>query len=76
MSAVFRVLDVPLRTDAAPDGIVSFELAGTIGRAGEILASWGTLSELGGLSIFQPARTDLAFSLGLDYLFSQYTRWP
>lgn len=69
MYLIFRILDVPLRTAAAPNGIVSFELAGTIERAAEMLASWGSLSELGGFSIFQPARTYLAFGLGLDYLF-------
>ena len=26
---IFRVLDAPLRSDAAPNGIISFELAGT-----------------------------------------------
>ena len=38
--AVFRVFDTPLRTSAAPNGIVSFELAGAIKPAAEILASW------------------------------------
>lgn len=56
--AVFRVLDTPLRTAAAPNGIVSYELAGNIKPAAEILGSWD-------------ARTQLfaAFGLGLDYLF-------
>jgi len=67
--AIFRFLDVPLRTKAAPNGIVSFELAGTRERASEMLASWGGLNELGGLMLFQPARSYLAFGLGLDYLF-------
>ena len=35
--AVFRVLDAPLRTSAAPNGIVSFELAGTPFQAQAII---------------------------------------
>ncbi|MDP3938069.1 MAG: hypothetical protein Q8R92_08020, partial [Deltaproteobacteria bacterium] len=38
--AVMSAFDLPLRTEAAPQGIVSFELAGSAARAGEILASW------------------------------------
>lgn len=56
--AIFRVLDAPLRTPAAPNGIVSFELAGNLQTATGIINSWD-------------ARTQLfaAFGLGLDYLF-------
>lgn len=56
--AVFRILDVPLRTPAAPNGIVSFELAGDIRPAADILASWDARAEL-----------FAAFGIGLDYLF-------
>jgi hypothetical protein len=56
--AVFRVLDAPLRTFAAPNGIVSYELAGNIKPAAEILGSWDS-----GAQLFA------AFGLGLDYLF-------
>jgi hypothetical protein len=56
--AVFRVLDAPLRTPAAPNGIVSFELAGTPEQAQAQLASWD-----------QTAALYAAFGLGLDYLF-------
>ncbi|MEW6030324.1 MAG: hypothetical protein ACOYZ8_08495 [Chloroflexota bacterium] len=56
--AVFRVLDAPLRTPAAPNGIVSFELAGDIKPAAEILGSWDAGAQL-----------SAAFGLGLDYLF-------
>ncbi|MCL4529010.1 MAG: hypothetical protein M1282_06325, partial [Chloroflexi bacterium] len=52
--AVFRVLDQPL----APNGIVSFELAGTLERVTTILSSWSTQAKL-----------YAAFGLGLDYLF-------
>jgi hypothetical protein len=67
--AALQVLDLPLRTQAAPGGMVSFELAGTPARAGRILASWGALNEQAGVSVFQPARTAAAFGLGLDFLF-------
>lgn len=55
---VFRVLDTPLMTPAAPNGIVSFEMAGGVERANHILASWSGEEKLGA-----------AFGLGLDYLF-------
>jgi hypothetical protein len=38
--AVFRVLDEPLRTAAAPNGIVSFEFAGLPDQAEVIVSSW------------------------------------
>ncbi len=38
--AVFRVLDAPLQTDSAPNGIVSFEMAGTPEKAFQIMVSW------------------------------------
>ena len=56
--AVFRVLDASLRTPAAPNGIVSYELAGTPAAAQSILDSWDAR-----------ARLFAAFGLGLDYLF-------
>jgi hypothetical protein len=56
--AIFRGLDVPLQTEAAPSGIVSFELAGTPAKAGQILASWDTHANL-----------FAAFGLGFDFLF-------
>lgn len=56
--AVFNLLDQPVRTPAAPGGIVSFELARTPEAASAMLASWG-----------ESARLSLAFGLGLDFLF-------
>jgi hypothetical protein len=56
--AVFRVLDQPLRTSAAPNGIVSFELAGTPQNAQQMVSSWSSEGEL-----------YAAFGLGIDYLF-------
>jgi len=51
-------IDVPLQTTAAPKGIISYELAGSITEAQRILASWNPT-----------ARLYAAFSLGLDYLY-------
>ena len=55
---VMNLLDVPLRTAAAPSGIVSFELAGQPDAAQRIVASWD-----------DEARIYAALSLGIDYLF-------
>jgi hypothetical protein len=55
---VFRFVDMPLRTSAAPSGIVSFELAGSVEQASAMLQSWDA-----------PARLDNAFGLGFDFLF-------
>jgi hypothetical protein len=54
----FRILDQPLRTSAALNGIVSFELAFTTDAAQSMLNSWD-----------ENARLFTAFGLGLDYLF-------
>ncbi len=55
---VFQVLNPPLTTSAAPQGIVSFELAGSPSKSAAVLASWD-----------ENARLFAAFGLGLDYLF-------
>lgn len=57
-AAVLQYLDAPLKTTAAPLGIVSFELAGTQKQVQAILVSWDSY-----------ARLHAAFSLGFDYLF-------
>lgn len=74
--AVFRVLDAPLRTPAAPNGIVSFELAGSPFQVQAILDSWQELAYLASSVEGEPvpglvrrAYTFAAFGLGLDYLF-------
>lgn len=51
-------LDRVLRTEAAPQGIVSFELARTAARSGAILDSWST-----------QAREAVMLLQGLDYLY-------
>lgn len=58
LSAVMQVVGGPLQTAAAPAGIVSFEFAGTLERAQQMLASWG-----------QEQQVRAGLSLGLDYLF-------
>lgn len=56
--AVFRVLDAPLQTEYAPNGIVSFELAGSPQNAAHIVLTWS-----------ESAVLNAAFGLGIDYLF-------
>jgi hypothetical protein len=56
--AVFGVIGAPLNTPAAPSGVVSYELAGSVSQAQAMLDSWD-----------QTARLYAAFGLGFDYLF-------
>ncbi len=56
--AIFQGLDTPMRTSAAPSGVVSFELAGSAPAAGAMVASWDPR-----------ARLNAAFGLGFDFLF-------
>jgi len=58
---VFRILNIPLVTPAAPGGIVTFELAGNVKEAADILISWDERADL-----------YAAFGLGLDYLFMPF----
>jgi hypothetical protein len=74
--AILRVLDQPLQTDAAPNGIVSFELAGDPLTARAITDSWKQLSVALSSVAGQPnpdvantAYVFAAFGLGIDYLF-------
>ena len=55
---VLQSVDGALQTAAAPQGVVSYELAGSADVAGQILASWDA-----------NARLHAAFSLGFDYLY-------
>lgn len=55
---VLQVVGRPLQTAAAPQGIVSYELAGDAASTQAILDSWDL-----------NARVHAGFSLGLDYLF-------
>lgn len=56
--SVFRVLDKPLQTDYAPNGIVSFELAGSAQNAAHMVLTWSG-----------EAMLSASFGLGIDYLF-------
>lgn len=56
--ASLQVLDAPLKTAAAPGGIISYEFARDLEGACRILSSWGP-----------EARVYAGLSLGLDYLF-------
>ncbi len=56
--ASLQVLDAPLKTAAAPAGIISFQFARDLEGAHRILASWGP-----------EARVYAGLNLGLDYLF-------
>jgi hypothetical protein len=58
LTVVLQAVDAPLKTPAAPQGIVSYELAGTTAAAQAILDSWDA-----------GARSHAGFSLGLDYLY-------
>jgi len=56
--AVMHLVGKPLITEAAPWGMISFELAGSAANAEMILASWN-----------QEATVSAAFNLGFDFLF-------
>ena len=58
LTVVLQAVDVPLKTPAAPQGIVSYEFAGSIAAAQSILDSWDA-----------GAKVHAGFSLGLDYLY-------
>ena len=53
-----QIIGGPLVTDAAPQGIVSYEFAGDFVTARSILDSWGTMGQV-----------YAGLSLGLDFLF-------
>jgi len=55
---ILNIIDQPLRNIHAPDGIVSFELAGNYIQTQKIINSWNQLTKL-----------FAALSLGIDYLF-------
>jgi hypothetical protein len=58
LTIVLQAVNVPLKTPAAPQGIVSYEFAGTTTAAQGILDSWDA-----------GAKVHAGFSLGLDYLY-------
>ncbi|MCK5310667.1 MAG: hypothetical protein KAJ62_01065 [Desulfobacteraceae bacterium] len=56
--AALRCYDSHLKTEAAPNGIVSYEFAGTLPVAQSMIKSWGEHGQI-----------YAGLSLGLDYLF-------
>ena len=70
MASIMQTVSAPLKTSAAPMGIVSFELAGTPEKAFQIMVSW-VLPQKNGESLIASITPTLyaAFGLGLDYLF-------
>ena len=58
LMVTLSALGAPLRTDASPAGIVSFEFAGSLAAAQHMIVSWG-----------ETGRTYAGLNLGLDYLF-------
>ena len=70
MVGIMQTVSAPLKTSAAPMGIVSFELAGTPEKAFQIMVSW-ELPQKNGESLIASITPTLyaAFGLGLDYLF-------
>ena len=58
LMATLNILGVPLRTEASPAGIISYEFAGSLGASNRILEAWG-----------EEGRTYAGLNLGLDYLF-------
>lgn len=70
MAAMMQVIGAPLKTEAAPMGIVSYELAGTPDNAFKILTSW-ELPRNNNEPLIKSITPKLyaAFGLGLDYLF-------
>ena len=53
-----QVIGGPLQSEAAPAGIISFELAGNLAGANDMIDSWGVQGQV-----------YAGLSLGLDYLF-------
>jgi hypothetical protein len=55
---ILNMVSTPLTTQAAPLGIISYELAGTVTKVQGILDSWDSVTQL-----------HAAFALGFDYVF-------
>jgi len=55
---VLHVINIPLQTAAAPNGIISLELAGTLEKSQAMLHSWDA-----------QAAVYAGFSLGIDFVF-------
>ncbi len=58
LMATLNILGVPLRSEASPAGIISYEFAGSLPAAERILEAWG-----------EEGRVAAGLNLGLDFLF-------
>jgi hypothetical protein len=58
LTLVLNALGQPLRNEVAPMGIISYELAGSLAQAQDILASWGS-----------DGQVVAGLSLGTDFLY-------
>ncbi len=58
LTGISQVINAPLRTAAAPAGIVSYELAGSSDNAQRMITSWNSQTRL-----------FASFGLGFDYLY-------
>ncbi|MBM3130601.1 MAG: hypothetical protein FJ009_18475 [Chloroflexi bacterium] len=56
--AIEQVTSAPLKSDVAPSGIISFELAGKLSLAQEMVKSWGQLGQV-----------YAGLNLGFDFVF-------
>jgi len=72
-SALIMFLDVPLRGESAPWGIVSFELAGTPQRALRILLEWKSMGALGYAKLIQVA--DFVYLIIYAMFFASLALW-
>lgn len=72
-TALMAFVDVPLQGDAAPWGIVSFELAGTPQRALAILLEWRSKSALGHAKL--SLIIDFVYLLVYGVFFSMLAIW-
>jgi len=66
------ILDQPLRTNAAPNGIVSFELAGTFNKTQNILSSWNQSTKL---TAIRSLIVDYLFLIAYSFFFAFLIFW-
>lgn len=72
MTAWFWITGAPLTTAAAPHGMISFELAGTMERSAAILASWDQQARR--LALLH-LRVDFLYMLAYGLAISLGCRW-
>jgi hypothetical protein len=72
-TALIIFLDVPLRAESSPWGIVSFELAGTPHRALQILLEWKSRGVIGYAKLIQIA--DFVYLILYGMFFAALALW-